>query len=109
MLSCFFCRLFVHEDIIEEFTNRLVHETKRLVIGDPLENETFMGALISEAHRDKVLSYIRLARDDGGTVLTGETVTQLKLHGDLRDGFFCQPTIISGKINQDHPLRHTET
>ena len=90
------CRIFVHEDIIEEFTDRLVAETKRLVVGDPLEKETFMGALISEAHREKVISYIRLAREDGGSVLTGETVTKLKLPSELREGYYCQPTVITG-------------
>ena len=72
-------------------------ETKRLVIGDPLENDTFMGALISRPHLDKVLSYIRLAREDGGSVLTGETVSHLKLPYDMKEGYYCQPTVISGK------------
>ena len=65
-------------------------------MGNPLDRETFMGALISEAHREKVMSYIRLAREDGGSVLTGETVSQLKLPSDIRDGYYCQPTVIAG-------------
>jgi aminomuconate-semialdehyde/2-hydroxymuconate-6-semialdehyde dehydrogenase len=53
-----------------------------------------VGALISEAHMQKVTGYISLAQQEGGTILTGGN--QLKLSGRCRNGFFVEPTIISG-------------
>ena len=64
-------RILVERSIVDEFTERLVAATQRLIQGDPLETQTEQGALVSAAHRDKVLSYIDLALREGGKVLCG--------------------------------------
>ncbi|HYE79048.1 MAG TPA: aldehyde dehydrogenase family protein, partial [bacterium] len=65
-----------------------------LTVGDPQEETTRQGALVSEAHMQKVLSYIDLARQEGGTVLTGGE--RLHLPGRCADGWFIAPTVIEG-------------
>lgn len=67
-----------------------------------MEKDTFCGAVNSKVHYDKVMSYIKLAQEDPeATIHTGEGVTQLSLAPHNRDGFFIQPTIISG-VGDDH-------
>jgi aminomuconate-semialdehyde/2-hydroxymuconate-6-semialdehyde dehydrogenase len=87
-------RIFVEENIYEKFVTAFVEKTKKLKIGDPLEEGTRVGALVSEAHMNKVLSYIELARSEGGTVLTGGK--RILLEGNNANGFFVAPTIITG-------------
>jgi aminomuconate-semialdehyde/2-hydroxymuconate-6-semialdehyde dehydrogenase len=66
-------RIFVEQSIYPEFVERLVAAAGRLKVGDPLEPATDQGALISQAHLDRVLGYIRLAREEGGRILCGGT------------------------------------
>lgn len=61
----------MHESIYEELMERFVNETKRLSVGDPTDPDTFMGALISKQHLEKVQYYIKAALEDGGKILTG--------------------------------------
>ncbi|MDG2424521.1 MAG: aldehyde dehydrogenase [Phycisphaerales bacterium] len=88
-------RLLVHQDIHDEVVAGLCKKASELVIGDPLEPETQFGALISSEHRDRVESMIQRARDEGGQVVHGGGRP-----GDLpercRNGFFLEPTIITG-------------
>lgn len=63
-------------------------------MGDPLHPETFTGALVSRAHMDKVLSYIEIAKKEGGTILCGGT--QLNPGGNNENGWFIGPTVIEG-------------
>jgi aminomuconate-semialdehyde/2-hydroxymuconate-6-semialdehyde dehydrogenase len=66
-----------------------------LRIGDPAEETTDVGALVSEAHRAKVESYIPIAQAEGGTILTGgRRPTKLAPH--LANGFYFEPTVIAG-------------
>lgn len=87
-------RILVEKQVYSKFVERFVDLAGRLRVGDPLEPETDQGALVSRAHQEKVLSYIALAREEGGKVLLGGGVP-----GDLpercRDGFFVQPTVIT--------------
>jgi aminomuconate-semialdehyde/2-hydroxymuconate-6-semialdehyde dehydrogenase len=84
-------RVYVERPIFERFVEALKQRTEALKIGWPDEPDVFMGSLISREHREKVLSYFRLARDEGATVVTGGGVPQF---GDERDnGAFVQPTI----------------
>ncbi len=97
-------RIFIQSAIYEKFKSALVEKTLKLKLGDPLKIETDQGALVSEAHRDKVLSYIELAQKEGGKVLCGGKVG--KLSGDLAQGYYIQPTLIEGlsassRINQE--------
>jgi betaine-aldehyde dehydrogenase len=83
-------RVFVHRSIKAAFLKRLVARVSAMRIGDPMNPQTQVGALISEQHMHKVLSYIARGRAEGACVLTGgERVTV----GDLRNGYFVAPTI----------------
>ncbi len=86
-------RLFVERSIYQKFVDRLVDKTRSLVTGDPLQEKTNIGALISGGHMNKVLSYIGLAKEEGGGILTGGT--PLKIPGRCENGFFVGPTIIA--------------
>ena len=88
-------RVFVEQPAYESFVERLVKATRRLIIGDPLEEATDQGALVSGAHRDKVLSYLQLARDEGGRIRCGGGPPE-HLPERCKDGFFVEPTIITG-------------
>jgi len=87
-------RVYVERPVFDRFVAALKARTESLKIGWPDEPEVFMGSLISRAHRDKVLSYCRLAVQEGATVVTGGGVP---VFGDERDdGAFVQPTIWTG-------------
>ena len=86
-------RVFVHHTIRDAFLAKLKHRTEAMVIGDPLDPATQLGALISEAHCEKVLHYIKLGLQQGATLLTGgRRVTA----GALAKGAFVEPTIFVG-------------
>jgi aminomuconate-semialdehyde/2-hydroxymuconate-6-semialdehyde dehydrogenase len=87
-------RIFVEDTIYEKFVAEFVKRTEQLTIGDPLEENTKIGALVSEAHLHKVLSYIDLACSEGGTIVSGGK--QVKVQGRCENGFFLQPTVITG-------------
>ena len=95
-------RIFVQRPVYQEFITKFIASVKTLKVGDPMEEDTFCGAVNSKIHYDKVMSYIRLAQEDPeATIHTGEGVTPLSLAPHNRDGFFIQPTIISG-VGDDH-------
>lgn len=85
-------RIFVERPLYENFCGDFVERVQKLKIGDPLEPETSVGAIVSEAHMEKVLSYIDLAKAEGGKILTGGR--QVKLEGRCANGYFIEPTII---------------
>ncbi|MGC1241412.1 MAG: aldehyde dehydrogenase [Chryseosolibacter sp.] len=87
-------RVFVERSIYEQFVGALVKRTRSLVVGDPMNENTRIGALVTEAHMKKVLSYIALAKEEGGQILAGGN--QLKVKGRCENGFFVEPTIIAG-------------
>jgi aminomuconate-semialdehyde/2-hydroxymuconate-6-semialdehyde dehydrogenase len=91
-------RIFVEQNIYDQFVAEFVKRTKALVIGDPLDDNTNLGALVSEAHLNKVLSYIELAKQEGGKILTGGN--RIRLTGRCADGFFIEPTVITGLDHQ---------
>ena len=83
-------RVFVHRSIKAVFLERLLRRVNAMRIGDPMDPETQVGALISEAHMHKVLGYIARGRAEGARILTGGTrVTR----GELAKGFFVAPTV----------------
>jgi aminomuconate-semialdehyde/2-hydroxymuconate-6-semialdehyde dehydrogenase len=82
-------RIFVERAIYDTFVERFVAATKKLRIGDPTEAATDVGALISEAHLQKVTGYLALAREEGGTIVTGGNRLD-------RPGFFLEPAIVTG-------------
>ncbi|MEA3203763.1 MAG: aminomuconate-semialdehyde/2-hydroxymuconate-6-semialdehyde dehydrogenase [Thermoplasmata archaeon] len=87
-------RILVEQSIAPEFTKRLVAHAKALRIGDPADEATQLGALITPDHRAKVEGYIAVARKEGGTVLCGGA--RPKLAGPLADGAFLEPAVITG-------------
>ncbi len=87
-------RIFVERSLYQKFTDAFVKRTKELVVGDPLDEKTKMGPLNSEAHMKKVLSYIDLAKREGGEILTGGN--PIKMNGRCANGYFVEPTVIVG-------------
>jgi len=87
-------RIFVERPLYEKFKTDFVERISKLKIGDPLEADTDVGAIVSRPHFDKIMSYIDLAQEEGGTILTGGEL--VKLDGRCSDGLFIQPTVIEG-------------
>ena len=83
-------RIFVEKSIYEKFKNDFVERTKALKIGDPKSAETNIGAIVSKQHFEKILSYIELAKEEGGKILCGGN--SVKVEG--LNGWFIEPTII---------------
>ena len=85
-------RIFVERSIYARFRDEFVSRVKTLRQGDPLQEDTQQGAVVSTAHMRKVLGYIELARQEGGQILCGGR--QAKLSGRCGDGWFVEPTVI---------------
>jgi aminomuconate-semialdehyde/2-hydroxymuconate-6-semialdehyde dehydrogenase len=87
-------RVYVERAIFDKFVDALRHKAEGLRLGSPLEKTTDLGPLISSQHREKVLSYYRLAREEGAMVVTGGGIPEF---GNALDkGFYVQPTIYTG-------------
>ena len=87
-------RIFVERPIYEKFKAAFVERVSQLKPGNPADEKTRMGAIVSKPHMEKILSYIELAQQEGGKVLCGGK--RAVLDGDLKDGWFIEPTIIEG-------------
>jgi aminomuconate-semialdehyde/2-hydroxymuconate-6-semialdehyde dehydrogenase len=87
-------RIFVERPIYEQFKTRFVEEINRLQVGDPEDEKSRMGAIVSKPHFEKVLSYIELAKEEGGKILTGGT--SVNPGGRCENGWFLRPTVIEG-------------
>ncbi|WMO02250.1 betaine-aldehyde dehydrogenase [Vibrio parahaemolyticus] len=95
-------RVFVHESIYDDFVAQLKTRTEKLVVGDPLDENTQIGALISKEHESKVLSVIESAKASGATLLTGGyKVTD----NGLQNGNFVAPTVF---IDCDDSMSHVQ-
>lgn len=87
-------RIYVERPLFERFVEALKQKAEALRAGWPMERDTNLGPLISAQHREKVVGYYRLAREEGATVVTGGGIPEF---GDARDhGFYIQPTIYTG-------------
>lgn len=87
-------RILVERAIYDEFRERFVARAKALVVGDPLDEKTNLGAVVSKAHHDKIMGCIALAREEGGNVLAGGDAVAVP--GRCADGWFVAPTVIDG-------------
>ena len=85
-------RIFVERPIYERFRSDFIERVSKLKVGDPLEPDTDVGAIVSKQHFDKIISYIDLAQDEGGNILTGGK--SIKPGGRCSGGWFIEPTII---------------
>lgn len=87
-------RILIQEGIYDRFKEAFVEKVKRMKVGDPSDPRTKMGAVVSKSHMEKILSYIDLAKEEGGKILAGGE--KVEMEGDLSGGFYIQPTVIEG-------------
>ena len=87
-------RIFVERPLYEKFKTDFVARVSKLQVGDPMDNNTKTGAVVSEAHMNKVLSYIELAKAEGGTVIAGGE--RANVPDRCAEGWFINPTVIEG-------------
>ncbi|MCW5899917.1 MAG: aldehyde dehydrogenase [Flavobacteriales bacterium] len=87
-------RILIHRSIYDRFKEAFVARVKALRVGDPDDSASDLGAVVSKEHMEKVLAYIALAREEGGSVLCGGE--RVMLDGPLRDGWYIAPTVIEG-------------
>jgi aminomuconate-semialdehyde/2-hydroxymuconate-6-semialdehyde dehydrogenase len=87
-------RIFVQKGIYEKFKTAFVEKVKKLTISYPTDPNAKIGALASLPHLEKVYSYIQLAKEEGGTILTGGNKVQLAAPYD--QGYYLEPTVIEG-------------
>jgi aldehyde dehydrogenase (NAD+) len=87
-------RLLLHEKIADQFLERFVTLAKSIKLGNPLDPETEMGPLTSPMHRDRVLSYVKVAVDEGGEIITGGKAPD---DPALAKGCYIEPTIVRAK------------
>ncbi|WP_163538095.1 aldehyde dehydrogenase [Gracilibacillus sp. YIM 98692] len=84
-------RIYVERNAFESFVKKFVERTKQLKVGNPFDETTNVGALISKEHYDRVNSYLDIAREDGANILTGG-----KRPEGMDTGYYLEPTIITG-------------
>ncbi len=85
-------RVFVQNSLAEKFTNAVTARAKEMVIGDPMQPETQIGAMISEGHMQSVLAHIKTAEQQGAKIVAGGKQVHPK---ELEGGYFIEPTILS--------------
>ncbi|WP_322064508.1 aldehyde dehydrogenase family protein [Burkholderia ubonensis] len=87
-------RMIVHESLADEVIEKFVSLARSIRLGDPLDPVTEMGPLTSRQHRDRVLAYVDIAREQGGRVLTGGRAPAAV---SLASGCYFEPTIVAAK------------
>jgi aminomuconate-semialdehyde/2-hydroxymuconate-6-semialdehyde dehydrogenase len=86
-------RIFIERSIYDKFKTAFIEKVNELKIGDPA-SDVNIAAIVSKAHYEKILSYIRLAKQEGGSILTGGE--SFKPEGKCANGYFIKPTVIEG-------------
>jgi len=86
-------RILVERPIYEKFKTEFVKRVKAMKVGDP-STDVNLGAVVSKPHMEKVLSYVELAKEEGGTVLCGGK--RAMIDGEFSEGYFLEPTVIEG-------------
>lgn len=87
-------RILVQRGIYEKFKTAFVEQVNNLKVGNPLEDDSKMGAIVSKPHYEKILSYIDIAKSEGGNILSGGV--PIKMGGENENGWFIRPTVIEG-------------
>ncbi len=90
-------RIFVEKSIYEKFKKDFIQKVSQLKVGNPLEPDTNIGALVSKQHLEKVKAYIDIAEQEGGKILFGGNKIEVKGN---EQGYYLQPTIIEVTDNQ---------
>lgn len=89
-------RLIIHESVADQFLERFVVLARSIRLGDPLDPDTEMGPLTSKTHHERVLSFIEVAKAEGGEILSGG---RAPAEAALSAGYFIEPTIVSAKLS----------
>jgi aminomuconate-semialdehyde/2-hydroxymuconate-6-semialdehyde dehydrogenase len=92
-------RIMVEKSAYNKFRDEFVEKVKALKVGPPLEEQSKLGAIVSKPHYEKILSYIELAKQEGGKILCGgRSFSPQKGSGDgeFSDGWYIEPTVIEG-------------
>jgi aminomuconate-semialdehyde/2-hydroxymuconate-6-semialdehyde dehydrogenase len=87
-------RIFVQRGIYDKFKTAFVERVEKLTVSHPTDPKAKMGALVSKPHLEKVISYIELAKEEGGKVIAGGN--QVHLEAPYNEGYFLQATVIEG-------------
>jgi aminomuconate-semialdehyde/2-hydroxymuconate-6-semialdehyde dehydrogenase len=87
-------RILVQETLYDRFIADFTTKVSAMIVGDPLLDDTRAGAVVSEGHMKKILSYIELAKEEGGEILCGGK--RILLEGRCAQGYFIEPTVIVG-------------
>jgi aldehyde dehydrogenase len=86
--------MLVHENIYDKFIERVIARTNAIIMGNPLDSTTMMGAQASNDQYEKILSYLDIGKKEGAQVLAGGDAQ--KLPDELGGGYYIQPTIFKG-------------
>ena len=87
-------RIFIERPLYEKFRDAFVARVSQMKVSNPEDPEAKLGAVVSEAHMNKVLSYVALAQEEGGKVLTGGH--RVQLDAAYTNGYYLAPTVIEG-------------
>ena len=96
-------RTYVHEDVYDEVAERILAVLATLPVGDPLDPDTVVGPVVTEAAMERILGVIAGARSDGAALLVGGE----RLGGEMSEGWFVAPTVF-GNVDHDSPLAREE-
>ncbi len=102
--KCSACsRVYVQEDIYDDFKAKLVEITKAIKVGDPTERDTFMGTVVNKKAYEDYQKFMEKARADGTVLVGGNILTE----GEFAKGHFVEPAIVEG-LPEDHELVKSE-
>ncbi|WP_379089538.1 aldehyde dehydrogenase family protein [Pedobacter sp. UC225_65] len=87
-------RLLIQESIYDQFIEKVIARTKAIKISHPLDKTSMMGAQTSNEQYQKILSYLKIGKEEGAEVLIGGEANQLE--GELGTGYYIEPTILKG-------------
>jgi aminomuconate-semialdehyde/2-hydroxymuconate-6-semialdehyde dehydrogenase len=87
-------RILIEESVYDKFKTEFVERTKQLTVGDPLDEHSKQGAIVSKAHFNKIMRCIDTAKAEGGKILCGGHAAEQE--GRCANGYFIQPTVIEG-------------
>jgi 1-pyrroline-5-carboxylate dehydrogenase len=98
--KCSACsRVYVEDNVYDEFRQKLVDLTAKIKVGDPTARDTFMGTVIGQDAYDRFKKYAQIARQDGHVLVGGEVLDD----GEMSKGFYVTPTIVEN-LPDDHPI-----
>jgi 1-pyrroline-5-carboxylate dehydrogenase len=102
--KCSACsRVYVHEDVYDDFKDKLLEMTRAVKVGDPTRRDAFMGTVINKKAYQDYQRYIEMARADGSVLVGGDVLTE----GEFAKGYFVEPAIVE-RLPEDHQLVRTE-